>query len=131
MRNYQHKHDATRQVYASQLSARNADDLADWCGGRVLDGSTAAVEVPTQGGASSVVAVEGDYLVADDNAEFFVRSSQIFEAKYELSDNQDDEIDFELPDADEGQDDAHGHRFNESDWSENASGETESEDRRQ
>lgn len=93
MRNYHHKHDSARQLVAIQVTSANAGDIAEWCGGREIEGS-AAIEVPTQGGASSVIASEGDYVVLDSDHVFHVRSEQIFESKYARSDTQDEELDF-------------------------------------
>lgn len=94
MRNYQHKFDAARQLVAVQVTPNNASEIAEWCGGRELEGGVTAIEVPVQGGASSVIASEDDYVVLDTTHEFHVRSPQIFEAKYRQSENQDSAFDF-------------------------------------
>jgi hypothetical protein len=99
MRNYQHKHEAARQLVAIQVTERNASEIAEWCSGREVDSTTATIEVPVQGGASTVLASEGDYVLQDSNHDFHVRSKQVFEAKYTPTSTQDQEIDFEVLDS--------------------------------
>lgn len=136
-RHYEHKYDMTRQLVAVQITAENVGEIAEWTNGRELEGATPAVEISVQGGASSVVAVQDDYVILDSNHEFHVRSPQIFEAKYRPTDSQDEELDFDTS-ADAGQEDDYSWGNVESDEKgyipstpDELSGETEDADRRQ
>lgn len=76
-------------VYARQLVPGQAEDIAQWCGGRVVEVEDAidsnqkfvGINVPTLGGA--VRASEGDYIIKDNNGAFSKCTRGEFEAEYD------------------------------------------------
>ena len=76
-------------IQAEKLSKDNAEELARWCGGRVveeqdaLDRSTTyvGVNIPTLEGVMR--ASEGDYIVKGVEGEFYPCKPGIFESTYD------------------------------------------------
>lgn len=78
-------------VEAEQLCPENADRLAMWCGGALVEEydpfdktkKFVAMNVPTINGMRR--ASEGDYIVKDGTGIISVRKKNVFESEYELA----------------------------------------------
>lgn len=102
MKLYQHKHNPDRILEAVQLTKSNVDAVAEWCGGLKIEEkdpftseSYVGVNVPTANG--NVRASETSYVVRDSEGNLHVRPEIMFEAKYQLAEAQDEELDFGGP----------------------------------
>lgn len=77
------------EVEAFKLSHENAQELARWCGGRIVEEISpigpakiyVGLNIPTINGV--VRASEGDYVIKDARGMFYVRKSYLFDEAYE------------------------------------------------
>lgn len=79
------------EIEAAQLSYGNAEQIAEWCGGRVdtriktdFKTKTKAVAITTLEGV--MWADEGDYVIKGIKGEFYPCKPDIFEASYDAVD---------------------------------------------
>ena len=70
-------------VEAVQLTQANADDVAQWCGGRIVYTHRVAFEIPTLEGVME--AQEGDWIIRGVQGEFYPCKPDIFAQSYELA----------------------------------------------
>lgn len=78
-------------VEAVQLTAENATRIATWCGGQLVEEidpqdetlKAQGMNVPTLEGVKR--AHRGDYIIKNGKGEFYVRSAQYFESRFERS----------------------------------------------
>ena len=78
----------TVEVEAEQVTNDNAYDVAQWCGGRVVEeigpvdlGRTYGINVPTLEGPER--ASQGDYVVKGQHGEFFTCKQHAFQHDFE------------------------------------------------
>ena len=67
-------------IEAIQLTQANSNDLAEWCGGRIVYTHRAAFEIHTLEGVME--AREGDWIIRGVQGEFYPCKPDIFEATY-------------------------------------------------